>query len=86
MITTPDVLILHLARIAVSLRSENARFEAKQVLVSYFRQVYVRAGLEFEAVHVAEIEMIIDLLIEVATAEALEALARRQRVVNGRTW
>ena len=48
-------------------RSDQKRAEAKRLLAHYLRTVWERAGLKWDADNQAEVEDIVDLLIEAAT-------------------
>ncbi len=60
----------HQRRSRMTLRSENARVEAKKLLIHYFRLACVRAEVGWEAGNAAEVEMIVDLILEAAAGDA----------------
>ncbi len=54
----------------MTLRSQNARVEAKKLLIHYLRLACVRAGVGWEPSNAAEVEMIVDLILEAAAGDA----------------
>lgn len=54
--------------------TSNSRYQAKHTLTHYFRHVWEKAGLTWTSDHNAEIEGIVDSIVDAAVAEAKAGL------------
>lgn len=62
----------------MSLRGERARANAERILVYYFRQAWLNAGLSFGEDNESEVRGIVTDLLTVAEEEAKDEIRREQ--------